>query len=60
MSPATPIRRATGELDVYAGLLLTATVVLLAGVVWLALANIEHSKVGPNDEGGPFKLIESR
>ncbi|MDZ4830793.1 MAG: hypothetical protein SGJ09_11430 [Phycisphaerae bacterium] len=54
----TPMRRASGELDVYSGLLFAAAVVLLGGIIWLALANIEHSKSTTNDDGGPFKLVE--
>lgn len=50
-------RRAGGDLDVYTGLLCAAFLVLAAGVALLAVKNIEHSKVRPNDEGGPFKLV---
>lgn len=47
-------------MDVYTALLFAATVVLLGGVVWLALANMQHSSVSDNDAGGPFKLVEIR
>ncbi|MBL9149152.1 MAG: hypothetical protein JNM94_10715 [Phycisphaerae bacterium] len=56
----TPIRRAGGEIDVYTALLFAATIVLLGGVVWIALANMQHSKSSENDAGGPFKLVETR
>lgn len=54
----TPIRRAGGELDVYTALLSAAVLVLLGGVIWIALANSEHSKADANDSGGPFKLVD--
>jgi hypothetical protein len=34
-----------------------AFLVLLAGVILLAMNNMDHSRVG-NDPGGPFKLVE--
>jgi hypothetical protein len=54
---APTIRRAGGDLNVYTGLLCAAFLVLAVGVVMLVLENSGHSKVGPNDQGGPFKLI---
>jgi hypothetical protein len=52
-----PVRRSGGEIDVYSGLLCVAFLVLLAGVILLAMNNMDHSRVG-NDPGGPFKLVE--
>jgi len=54
-----PVRRASGGVDVYTGLLFAAFVVLVAGVGVMAMRNIEHSKVG-NNEGGLVKLISNR
>jgi uncharacterized membrane protein len=53
----TPIRRSGGSLDVYTGLSFVAMLVLLAGVVLMALRNIEHSKT-PNESGGVLKIID--
>jgi hypothetical protein len=53
---APPMRRASGGLDVYTGLLFVAVLVLLSGVALLAMRNMEHSKVG-NDPGGIIKLV---
>ena len=52
-----PMRRASGSLDVYTGLLFVAVLVLLAGVTLLAMRNAEHSKVG-STAGGMIKLID--
>ncbi len=54
-----PIRRSGGELDVYAGLLIVATLVLASGVFLMARKNIDHSADGAQP-GGLFKLVESR
>ncbi len=55
----SPIRRASGELDVYTALLGAAALVLIAGVLALVFANSEHSSVNSGD-GGPFSLVEAR
>lgn len=52
------VRRRGGDLDVYTGLLLVATIVLAVGVTLLAMANIEHSKDG-NSQGGVLQLVDS-
>ena len=52
----TPSRRG-GDLDVFTGLLAGALIVLLAGVVMLALQNIEHSSVD-GQPGGILTLVE--
>ena len=52
-----PVRRSGGEIDVYTGLLSVGFLVLLAGVILLAMNNMDHSRVG-NNPGGPFKLVE--
>ncbi len=51
-----PVRRTGGDLDVYAGLLCVAFLVLLAGVFLLATRNLDHSSVSP-EPGGVFKLV---
>ena len=53
----TPMRRSGGEIDVYTGLLAVALIVVLAGVVLLAMANMEHS--GTNGQsGGILTLVQ--
>lgn len=54
-------RRASGDLDVYTGLLSVAFLVLAVGVVVLAMANIKHSESrdGAGD-GGMFELVQPR
>ncbi len=50
------VRRRSGELDVYTGLLLVATIVLAVGATILFLNNTEHS--ADNDQqGGAFKVL---
>lgn len=53
------IRRSGGALDVYTALLLAAFIVLSAGVVLVALKNIDHSTV-KNQNGSIFKLVDKR
>ncbi len=55
-----PIRRTGGDLDVYTGLLLVATLVLVVGVALMATRNIDHSSKGQAGSGGMIKLIEGR
>jgi hypothetical protein len=52
-------RRASGDLDVYTGLLCAAFLVLAIGVALMAIRNIEHSKVG-NQDGGVFTIVPAR
>ncbi len=52
-----PVRRSGGDLDVYTGLLGAAILVLLAGVVLVALANLQHSRTAEG-AGGVFKLVD--
>jgi uncharacterized membrane protein len=52
-----PIRRSGGDINVYTGMLVVAFLVLTAGVVLLALRNIEHSG-GGKEGGGIIKLID--
>ncbi len=56
----TPIvRRSGGDLDVYAGLLAVAMIVLIAGVAYMAMTNISHSSSSANaNDGGMFKLVQ--
>ena len=53
------IRRSGGNLDVYTALLLSAFLVLSAGVVLLAMKNIDHSAV-KDQKGSMFKLVDKR
>jgi hypothetical protein len=53
----TPARRSGGDLDVYTGLLLVATIVLAVGLFFLVTSNIDHSSTSGGD-GGPFKLVD--
>lgn len=57
----TPIaRRSGGDLDVFTGLLAVAFLVLVAGVVYMAMANMKHSASSATaNDGGMFKLVES-
>lgn len=52
-----PVRRRSGEVDVFTGILCAAVLVMLAGVVLLATANIEHSSAN-GQAGSMFKLID--
>jgi len=51
------VRRKSGELNVYTGLLLVATIVLAAGVTLLAMENIAHSE-HEGSPGGVLTLVE--
>jgi len=53
-NPGIPQRRAA--LSVYTALLATATILLIAGSVWLSLKNQEATTLG-NNPGGPFEYI---
>jgi hypothetical protein len=53
-------RRASGDLDVYAGLLAAAVLVMLAGVFMLASANGKHSADLGQNNGGLFKIVSAR
>lgn len=54
---APQARRRGGDLDVYTGLALVATIVLTIGVIIVAMSNMEHSKDDPGKGSGPIKLI---
>ncbi|MCI0363653.1 MAG: hypothetical protein L0Y44_10400 [Phycisphaerales bacterium] len=54
---STPMARRGGELDVFTGLLAAATLVLVAGVILMATANIKHSATQGREDGGLFKLV---
>ena len=54
---APQVRRSSGELNVYTGLLLAALVVLLAGCILMVLRNLDHSASG-NQSGGVMTLVE--
>ena len=55
-------RRSGGDLDVYTGLLCAAFLVLVAGVVLLAQANIKHStSITPGaSDGGVLTMVGSK
>ena len=50
---------ASGELNIYTGILAAAVVALAAGCVFVAMDNLS-GVVGTNDEGNPFAVISSR
>lgn len=52
MSPSGS-RGSSGELNVFTAMLGAATLVLLAAVVWVMLANMDQA-------GGMFELVSSR
>lgn len=55
---STPVaRRASGDLDVYTGILGVALLLLIGGVVYLAMTNIQHSSDPGQNNGGMFKLV---
>lgn len=57
-NPQAPVRRSGGGgLDVYAGLLFAAMLILAAGVFLMVQRNIAHSAVG-NQDGGVLNLVE--
>jgi hypothetical protein len=53
-------RRASGDLDVYTGLLCVAFLVLVAGVFLMASANSSHSSSPGRDDGGIFTLVSKK
>jgi len=53
----TTPRRVGGELDVYTALLVIAALVLAVGVAFMAMRNMEHSRLSDNDTGGVLTLI---
>ena len=50
---------ASGELNIYTGILAAAVVALAAGCVFIAMDNLS-GVLGTNDEGNPFAVISSR
>lgn len=56
---STPIVRSGNRPDVYSALLVVAAVVLLVGIVFLALRNMEQTGVG-TQTGGPFTVLPPR
>ena len=50
---------ASGELNIYTGILAAAVVALAAGCLFVAMDNLS-GVVGTNDEGNPFAVISSR
>jgi len=55
----TPIVRSGNRPDVYSALLVVAAAVLLVGVVFVALRNVEQTSVG-GQTGGPFTYLGDR
>lgn len=51
-----PVRRRSGDLDVYTGLLFAALLVLAAGVSLVAMKNMDHSAIDRNP-GGVITLV---
>ncbi|TVQ52444.1 MAG: hypothetical protein EA377_10230 [Phycisphaerales bacterium] len=54
-----PTRKSGGELNVYTALLCVAVLVMLAGVVLLALRNIDYSGT-ERTSGGIFTLVDQQ
>ena len=52
-------KAASGELNIYTGILAAAVVALAAGCVFVAMDNLS-GVAGTNDEGNPFAVISSR
>ena len=52
-----PVRRSGGGIDVYTGMLCAAFLVLVAGVVLMALRNVDHSRLD-TQAGGVITLIK--
>lgn len=57
---ATTPRRASGDIDVYTGLLGAAMLVLAAAVFLVASANMSHSSDANQSNGGMFKIVGKR
>lgn len=55
-----PVVQSGGGLDVYTALSGLAALVLLAGCLLMAFHNIDYSSTGTSDDGGIFKMVESR
>jgi hypothetical protein len=53
-------RRASGDIDVYTGLLGAAMLVLAAAVFLIATANMKHSTQPNQDNGGMFTIVPKR
>lgn len=53
----TPIARSGSRPDVYSALLVVAAAVLLVGIIFIALRNIEQTTTG-GQTGGPLTYIE--
>lgn len=54
---STPITRSGSRPDVYAALLAAAALMLLIGIIFLALRNMDQTAEG-GQTGGPFKYLE--
>ncbi len=53
----TPIARTGSRPDVYSALLVVAAAVLLVGIVFIALRNMDQTTAG-GQTGGPFTYLE--
>lgn len=53
----TAPRRAGGEIDVYSALLVIAALILAVGVAFMAMRNIDHSRLSDNDTGGVLTIV---
>lgn len=54
---SSPVARSGGQPDVYAALLAAASLMLLIGIIFLALRNVEQS-TEKGQTGGPFTYLE--
>ncbi|MDP6601511.1 MAG: hypothetical protein QGH76_04365 [Phycisphaerales bacterium] len=57
-NPSAAVRAA--KPDVFTGLLLVATILLLGGVAWMVLTNTEYSKTVDGQGGGPLELVDGQ
>ena len=57
---SSPVIRSGGGMDIYTCLAGVAALVLLAGCLVLVFHNMEYSSTGSSDDGGIFKILETR
>ena len=55
-----PVVQSGGGLNVYTALAGLAALVLLVGCLLMAFHNIDYSAAGTSDDGGIFKMLETR
>ena len=55
-----PVVQSGGGPNVYTALAGLAALVLLVGCIMMVFHNIEYSSTGTSDDGGMFKILETR